>query len=252
MNRNPLKLWCAYPSDLLDEKTAAACSALLSDEESARVARYKFERFRRESLATRALMRVALAHGRSTRPQDLAFRVNAHGKPAIEPASDLQFNLSNSLEMVVCLVAERAHVGVDVEPFERAGQVVKLASKVFSSIEQEQLHALPDDAQKQDRALSLWTLKESYIKARGLGLAIPLDKFSFVFEDAELIRLEIDRSLDDVPTRWRFCQLNYAGHRIALMVERSASEELEVWEARPVLAKPVRVNVGAIRWLQRA
>jgi len=252
MNVNPLQLWCAYPGDLQDEETAAACSALLSDEERARVARFKFERFRRESLATRALMRIALAHGRSTRPQALAFRVNAHGKPAIEPEGKLQFNLSNSLGMVACLIAEGAQVGVDVEPLERAAQVVKLASKVFSPIEQQQLHALPDDTQKQDRALSLWTLKESYIKARGMGLALPLDKFSFVFEGAGQIRLEIDASLDDVPARWRFCQLNYAGHRIALMVERSASEDLEVWEARPVLAPPVRVNLGPIHWLQRA
>lgn len=250
MTANPLKLWCAYPADLQTEEIAAACSALLSDEERARVARYKFERFRRESLATRALMRVALSHNRPTAPQDWAFRVNAHGKPAIEPESDLQFNLSNALGLVVCLVAEGAGVGVDVEPFERSEQIVKLAPKVFSPVEQAQLHALPV-ADQRERALSLWTLKEGYIKARGMGLALPLDKFSFVFDGSGGIRLEIDRSLGDTADRWRFCQLDYAGHRIAVMVDRTGPQDLELWEARPPLAPPVRVEAGRTEWFPR-
>lgn len=250
MNENPLTLWCAYPADLQSEEVASACSALLSDEERARVARFKFERFRRESLATRALMRVALSRSRSVLPQNWAFRVNAHGKPAIEPESDLQFNLSNSLGLVVCLVAEGAQVGVDVEPLERAGDVVKLAPRVFSPTEQTQLKALPD-AERAGRALSLWTLKESYIKARGMGLALPLDKFSFVFDGSGGIRLEIDASLNDEPAHWRFSLLNYAGHRIAAMVESTGSDDLEVLEARPVLAPPRHVAVGKVEWFPR-
>jgi len=73
-------------------------------------------------------------------------------------------------------------------------QIMELVPKVFSPVEQAQLAALAD-AEKLDRALSLWTLKESYIKARGLGLLVPLDEFSFVFGGAEGIRLEIDPRL---------------------------------------------------------
>jgi 4'-phosphopantetheinyl transferase len=251
MTANLLKLWCAYPGDLQPEEVAAACSALLSDAERARVARYKFERFRRESLATRALMRVALSHSRPVPPQAWNFRANAHGKPAIDPENGVRFNLSNSVGFVVCLVAEGAEVGVDVEPFERSGQIVKLASKVFSPVEQAQLEALPEE-RKCDRALSLWTLKESYIKARGMGLALPLDKFSFVFDDSGGIQLEIDPSLDDEPAHWRFCQLDYAGHRIAMMVERMGSKDVEVWEARPPLAAAARIDVAPLKWFQRA
>ena len=55
------------------------------------------------------------------------------------------------------------------------GRSWSLCARCYLPVEQAQLAALPD-AEKQDRALSLWTLKESYIKARGLGLLIPLDK----------------------------------------------------------------------------
>jgi 4'-phosphopantetheinyl transferase len=248
MNKNPLKLWCAYPGDLEAEGVAEAYAALLNDEERARLARFKFERHRLESLATRALVRSALSRYRAVAARDWQFKLNAQGKPEADPECGLQFNLSNSLGLVVCLVAGGdSEVGVDVEPHERAKQIMELVTKVFSPREQEQLAALAE-GEKLDRALSLWTLKESYIKARGLGLLIPLDKFSFVFGGAAGVRLEMDASLGDDAGRWRFCQLDYAGHRIAVMVDRSVAGELEVWEARPVLASPVCVDVGEVKW----
>jgi 4'-phosphopantetheinyl transferase len=250
MDKKPLYLWCAYPDDLLAEGVAEACAALLSEEERAQVHRFKFERLRREALTTRALMRIALSYGQNLPPQAWQFSLNAHGKPAIEPQGGLHFNLSNSAGLVVCLVADGAEVGVDVEAFERADEILELAPDVFSTAEQAQLETLPN-AEKLDRALSLWTLKESYIKARGMGLALPLDKFSFLF-DAGGIRLEIDPSLGDQPDRWRFCLLNHSGHRIAAMVERAASCEIELLEARPVLAPPVRLGGVGAQWFPRA
>ena len=248
MNKNPLKLWCAYPGDLETEEGAEACATLLSDEERARVARFKFERHRLESLATRALVRSALSRYRAVAARDWQFKLNAQGKPEVDPECGLRFNLSNSLGLVVCLVAEGdAEVGVDVEPHERAKQIMELVLKVFSPREQEQLAALAE-GEKLDRALSLWTLKESYIKARGLGLLIPLDKFSFVFGGTEGVRLEIDASLGDDAGRWRFCQLDHAGHRIAVMVDRSVVGELEVWEARPEVGERLCVGVDKVRW----
>jgi len=248
MDRKPLKLWCANPGDLEAEGVEEACAALLNDEEHARVARFKFERHRRESLATRALARTALSRYRETAAGEWQFTSNRQGKPAVDPECGLSFNLSNSPGLVVCLVAEGvAEVGVDVESWERAKQIMELVPRVFSAREQEQLAELPD-VEKLDRALSLWTLKESYIKARGLGLSIPLDEFSFVFSRAKGITLEIDERLGDDAGRWRFCQLDYAGHRIAVMVDRSVAGALEVWVARPVLAEPVRVDVGEVRW----
>ncbi len=114
-------------------------------------------------------MRTALSCNRPVAARAWQFKLNGHGKPAVKPECGLHFNLSNSVGLVVCLVAEGTEVGVDVEPFERAGEVLKLAREVFSLAEQAQLESL-EGAGKLNRALSLWTLKESHIKARGWGL----------------------------------------------------------------------------------
>ncbi len=59
-------------------------------------------------------------------------------------------------------------VGVDVEYLLRPGKTVELADSFFSPIETQQLLALPPEKQN-DRFFDLWTLKEAYIKACGMG-----------------------------------------------------------------------------------
>jgi len=247
MDKQILHLWCAYPDDLLEEEAAEACARLLNEEERARWQAFKFDRHRREYLATHALARIALSYHAPLPPEAWRFQLNAYGKPAIEPECGLRFNLSNSPDLVVCLIGEGAEVGVDVEPRARAGSIAEVGPRMFSPRELAQLGDLRDD-ERPERALRLWTLKEAYIKARGMGLALPLNKFSFLFEGAERIRMELDASLGDEPEHWRFCLMDHRGHCIALMVESGPEPELHVWEARLLLAPATKLTAGKEPW----
>lgn len=251
MNANTFHLWCAFPADLLKEEAAAACAALLNGEETARWQRFRFDRHRRAFLATHALVRSALSCYRPTRAADWQFVAGEHGKPALTPGCGLRFNLSNALDLVVCLVAERAEVGIDTEPHSRAEEILALAADVFSAQERDQLNALPAGAQPA-RALSLWTLKEAYVKARGLGLSLPLADFSFLFDPGGDIRLVLTPALHDAAQNWRFTLLDHAGHRIALVVEAAAAGAIELLEARPPFAAPTKIDLPLIEWFPRA
>ena len=265
MNHAALQLWFAWPSDHSDAGAEAACAVLLSDEEKARAAGFHFARHRREYLATHALARTALSHAHPLPPHAWNYSVNAHGKPAPIPEYGLRFNQSSSAELAVCLVAPKGagtgaevgpEVGIDVEAFSRAEEIVPLAPKVFSLAEREQLNALPA-AERPHRALSLWTLKEAYIKARGMGLSLPLRGISFLFGGAQGIHLEVGAGVDDNPAHWRFCLLDHVEHRIALVVEAAAGNSkivdrefpiLEIFEARPPLAVPTHLPSGSESW----
>ncbi len=248
MDKEPLYLWCAHPDDVLTEAVTEACSPLLSEDERALWQTFRFDRHRREYLTTRALVRTALSHYYPLAPEAWRFQTNACGKPTIDPDCGLRFNLSNSPDLVVCLIAQGAEVGVDAEPFERAEKVAELAPEVLSPLELAQLEALCGP-EKLDRALSLWTLKEAYIKARGVGLSLPLNKVSFLFGGVEGIRLELDPCLGNEPGRlWRFCLVEHAGHRIALVADRATVPELQVWDTRPLLAPPTRLAAGGELW----
>ena len=257
-----LQLWLAYPGDLAEPAIEEACASLLDDAERACAARFRFDRHRREYLATHALTRVALSHAHPLPPHAWSFSVNQYGKPSPIPECGLRINQSNSVELAVCLIslpaahsgisAPDAGVGVDVESFARAEEIVLLAARVFSAPERAQLEALPAAA-RPDRALSLWTLKEAYIKARGMGLSLPLQQISFLFDGPkadrpDAIHFEVAPGVDDDPARWRFCRFDHAEHRIALAVEAAAAGPLEIFEARPPLGTPTRLDLGAPAW----
>lgn len=247
INPAPLELWCAYPDDLLAEPVAVACAELLTPDEQERWQRLRFEPNRREFLASRALVRTALSQCHPLPPAAWRFRTNPYGKPEPDPACGLRFNLSNSPGLVVCLLARDAEVGVDAEPAARSGEILALAPDVFSAGELAQLEALPA-SERPDRALSLWTLKEAYLKARGLGLSLPLAGFSFLFSGNESVHLEIDPSLQDDPARWRFGLLDFVGHRIAMMTAMDAPPAVELWEARLFTAPPRKLPIQPVPW----
>jgi 4'-phosphopantetheinyl transferase len=76
---------------------------------------------------------------------------------------------------------------------------------------------------QRDRFFRVWTLKESYIKARGMGLALPLDGFEFTFQKEPgiepKITIRIDAALSDEADSWTFRSLAPSDtHRLALAV----------------------------------
>jgi hypothetical protein len=96
---------------------------------------------------------------------------------------------------------------VDVEDSQRSARAgLNSLASYFSAQEVEELRKLPADQQAQ-RFFAYWTLKESYIKARGLGLAIPLDKFSFLFEANQLKGFSVHPDLQDDADCWQFWRI---------------------------------------------
>lgn len=248
MSHSPLSLCFAYPEDLLAESQARACLALLSGEERARWQRFRIERRRREFLASHALLRTALSQRRAVAPEAWRFQANAYGKPVLDPECGLRFNLSDSHGLAACLIAEGAEAGLDLEPCDRASEIAAIAGDVFSPHEVAQLQSL-DEPNRLDRSLSLWTLKEAYIKARGMGLSLPLKKFSFLFCPQGAIRLQLDADFPEEPgRRWRFCLLDFAAHRLALVIEDFAACEPHIWEARSLPAAPLPLPAIPVMW----
>lgn len=195
--------------------------ALLSPEEQARLWRFVFQRDRRRYLMTRLLVRRVLSRYAPIAPVDWIFERNEYGRPRIANdglAYRLNFNVTHSEGLILVAITRNRTVGVDAEKFV-TGAPLEVADDFFSSSEVQALHSLPE-LDKSRRFWELWTLKESYIKARGMGLSIPLDCFSFDFLDETLVKLRFDEGLDDCSTRWSFFQFNInSTHLISLCLE---------------------------------
>jgi len=224
--RGRVHLWHIDQDEVTAPDVLAACEALMTPEERDRHRRFKVEHARHEFLVTRLVVRTVLSRYADVDPAAWRFECNEQGKPAIAgPADvgDLRFNLSNTRGRVICGVAAADAIGVDVENMAVRGETVNIADRYFSAAEVEALNALPESRQP-ERFFRYWTLKESYIKARGLGLSIPLERFSFALDTPGPIRIAFDERLagQDDATRWRFWQGKLSDRHMAAVAVRQA------------------------------
>lgn len=218
LSANEIHLWIVQ-DQLVGDSQLSEFMHLLAPEELSRYQRFLFERDKRQFLITRAALRCALSEYFSdVAPSEWTFLRNDYGRPYVsnpQYASAIQFNLSHADGMIVLAISQSGDLGVDVENLSRSCEPASLAKRFFSASEATALLRMSEPDQR-DRFFDLWTLKEAYIKACGMGLAIPLGSFSFGFVANEhSIEFESERE-DDCPN-WRFWQFQGdATHRIAL------------------------------------
>ena len=107
-----------------------------------------------------------------------------HGKPRLAaPACDLEFNLSHAGAFALVAVTQGRPVGVDLEWARAELATDAIAEVCFSRDEQRRLNALA----AQDRLpafFRLWTRKEAFIKATGLGMSADLKAFDVSLGDS--------------------------------------------------------------------
>lgn len=224
-------LWCAPTAILVDASLVALYRRLLTPDEERRYQSYTVARARDQYLLTRALVRSVLSTHGGLAPEAWRFRTNRHGRPEIDGDSELRFNLSNCEGLVVCAVTIGADVGVDVEARSSAVRIAEVAPRVFSGEELATLSALPAAA-REDRALSLWVVKEAYLKARGTGLVEHVRAIT-VSIDGDDVRLRADPRATDLDT-WRFAMLDFDDHRVALAIGRP-DLHVHVWRTVPLV-----------------
>jgi 4'-phosphopantetheinyl transferase len=221
---NEIHLWVCDYQAICDAALLNEYRAMLSIEEVEQEWRFYFPRDRRRYLVTRALVRTVLSRYADLLPKEWIVSVNPFGRPEIanrrQCSRRLSFNVSHTHSLIVVGVADGRGLGVDVENIVDRDVSINLANQFFSSDEVGSLVNLPSARQK-DRFFEYWTFKEAYIKARGMGLSIPLNKFSFDCSRDRVVRIAIDPDLGDDPNRWELWQFRPSPeYLIAVCAER--------------------------------
>jgi 4'-phosphopantetheinyl transferase len=216
----------------MDSDLLARYQGLLTEPERAKQQRYKFEKDRHSALVTRAFVRDLLSTYADVDPADWRMEIGPKGKPELrDPPVPLRFNLSHTPGLIVCAVTPVYDIGCDVESLGRRSDILTIADHYFSAQEVQELFSLPQEQQR-SRFFDYWTLKESYIKARGLGLfALPLQSFSFAIGRATApevnsnVQLSFAQDIDDEPGLWS-SWIFYPSeeHRIALSISSGRRE----------------------------
>jgi 4'-phosphopantetheinyl transferase len=151
--------------------------------ERQRLERFRTPLLRRRFAARRWALRTLLARVRGVTAEAIALDSEPLGRPRLRDGHGPHFSTSHSGGMALIAWSDQP-LGVDIEVLSVAGNAHP--ASLFAPEEQRWLAQHPDHP----AFLSLWTAKESYLKARGLGLSEDLT-LSAVIPDgagAQLLR----------------------------------------------------------------
>ena len=182
-----------------------ACELLGADErERARttISRSAAEDF---TLARAALRRV-LGSSLGVPAAEVKLVTGLLGKPELSRPRGLSFNLSHGGGLAVIAIGRAAALGVDVEPVPAdARRGLAVAERFFAPEEVATLQTLERD--RLGAALArLWSRKEAYVKALGIGLRVPLSSFALSAVGPPRV-LRCAPGDPVAPERWRFSTL---------------------------------------------
>jgi 4'-phosphopantetheinyl transferase len=128
------------------------------------------------SLLGEILARYTISRFAGLGNTDIHFNIAEKGKPHLKDFPGIHFNITHSGDMVAC-AASCLEIGIDIELFRKVN--FRVAERFFSPPEIGDLLAL-DEAARMDYFFTLWTIKESFLKAIGSGLTRNLNSFTVV------------------------------------------------------------------------
>ncbi|MCC7008553.1 MAG: 4'-phosphopantetheinyl transferase superfamily protein [Acidobacteria bacterium] len=217
-DRDVVHVWHARTDEAFeDDARLARAHAWLSPAETDRYSRFRREVDRRMFALGRVMARRLVARSLGI-AADWPWREGARGRPELGAviAPPLSFNLAHSHGIVVCAISRCGEVGADVECRHRAALDRQLVRRFCAPAEAADIEAAGDEGWR-DRFLRYWTLKEAYLKARGLGIAVHLSDLSFTIGDE--ITVAFSGSLAGTDPAWQFSLAELdGGHYVATAV----------------------------------
>lgn len=220
LEKDEVHLWCI---DL--HKVAIAESRwgkVLSEDEITRAQRFKFAMDRQNFMAARGLLRILLGSYLTQDPKELSFVYGKSGKPSVVQNHGprvMHFNVSHSGARALIAIARGRPLGVDIEQMRENVDCESLARRYFSRSEEAALCEL-EGSERRGAFFRCWTRKESYIKARGGGLSLPLHAFDVSVSPTEENVLLATRPDASEAALWSICAVQAGeGYEAALCVK---------------------------------
>lgn len=225
-----LKVCCLNIKENLENNKLEELAKYLSSDKREKIKRFhQLEDYRR-SLFADILIRYMICKITRKEFAKIVFDYNKYGKPFLIGEPNIQFNVSHSGDWVVAVV-NSFPIGIDIEkirPIE-----LRIGKRFFTNKEYEYIMN-KNPISRLEYFYEIWTLKESYIKAAGMGLSIPLDSFNICINDNS-ISIETENEFKNYNFRQYNIDCNY---KMAIChAKKDVDEEVNVFELNQFYTK---------------
>ncbi|MCC8161067.1 MAG: 4'-phosphopantetheinyl transferase superfamily protein [Oscillospiraceae bacterium] len=150
----------------------------LSERRAEKVNRLKHAQKKAQSIGAELLLNYAVKQETKAKTP-VNWDTDENGKLYLTDYDKIYVNLSHSGDYAVCAVNDKP-VGADIQRCRECD--IKTAERFFTADEAEFI-ALSQD--KNSAFFEIWTKKESFLKAIGRGITIPLSSFSVLSDSVE-------------------------------------------------------------------
>ena len=209
-----------------------AFRSLLSPEEMSRADRFAQAHLKASYEVSHGVLRVLLSPYLKRSPRDLEFTFGRAGKPALRGDSRLRFNMSHSGSLAAYAFTLDCEIGIDIEEVRNMPDLEPIAQHYFCPTEAGQLLSIPDEERRQEAFFRCWTRKESYIKAIGDGLSVPLDQFQVTFSPDSAARLVHIGHDAGAASAWTLQHLDPAPGYVGALAYRAPARQVELHPPR--------------------
>ena len=152
---------------------------LLSPYRQQKIALLKHAKDRNRSLGAG----IALDHALETyglKEKSVEYEFGEWGKPSLKYQPNIYFSLSHSGDYAICSIGDKA-IGNDIELIKHGR--LKVADRFFAREELDWMYMVQDEEEITQRMFRIWTMKESFLKATGKGISLPLGDFAVIVDE---------------------------------------------------------------------
>jgi 4'-phosphopantetheinyl transferase len=220
--------WLDQPRRRVDQLAQS-----LSADERMRADRFRFETDRVRFIIARGMLRLILGQYLDTEPGRVQLCYGSHGKPHLRDGTNqplIRFSVAHSHQMAAYGFTCAREIGVDLEYARPMPRMQQAASAFMSARELALLSALPIDQQQQAFYLC-WTRKEAYVKARGVGLAQPLQRLDMSMTPGEPARLLSVEAKPYETWRWALQSFTPAPGYVAALAVQGHGMNATYWDS---------------------
>ena len=160
-----------------DKGLLKQCELALSSRELGRMEFFDFEKVKQNYLVSQGVLRILLGNYLSVKPNEIQLDRHAKGKPFCVNDKGLFFNISNSGGYCVFAFTRIGELGIDLEEVRPLADLEEMIAKNFSF--EEKLYIRQKKEEELRRFFFMWTVKEAYLKAIGVGMRIEPQQLDF-------------------------------------------------------------------------
>jgi len=223
-------VWFSRPESVQDKEVLQDLTATLSNQELDKYRRLHFQQDRHRYLVSHALVRKTLSRYIDRPPADWCFSRGEHGRPEIaNPGTPpLRFNLTHTVGLVGCIVTRNNDCGIDAERITARHATPGIAERMFSETEYRELRRL-EGQESLEYFFTRWTLRESYVKALGIGISFPTRKLTFSVNRENSVEISLHPELEDQRINWQFQLFKpTAEHIVATAIRRNSEMDKRI------------------------